>query len=105
MKISFDVDNVLTHHWVFFQILTEKLKSWGHTVGVVSGRSPETIPPGPWDFIVGCPMGASYKDEHEKNRDWKAKAIKENEIDLHFDDMADWIMEGDYGKAKIINVK
>jgi len=104
MKISIDVDNVLTKHTQLFLTLAQIFKSWGCEVGILSGRAPEHIPQGPWDFVIGCPMGAPYTNEREKSKLWKAKMIRDHKIDIHFDDMADWILEGDVGNAKVIKV-
>src|SRR3954462_15039074 len=87
MRISFDIDDTYTKDPVAFQRLRALLKLAGHEVGVLSGRTPETVPGGPWDFAYG---GTEINDYPPVSQDWersrgKSALMRKYKIDLHFD--------------------
>lgn len=106
LKISIDIDETLTSHMEFFITLAMTLKRWGHRVGILSGRASKDIPAGPWDFVISGddPDTQRFPNDHDKAKEWKSKMIRDNGIDIHFDDMADWILEGDVGNSKVVKV-
>ncbi len=105
MKISFDLDGTLLKYPELMSSMASNFKSWGHEVGILSGHTPEnlqTFLQGGWDFVIGCPLGAPYDSDEQKAKEWKSKMIRENKIDIHFDNHADFILEGDVGNAKVV---
>lgn len=112
MKISFDLDGVFLNNPDFMGTLAIYFKKWGHSVGVLSSRNEPEIKmifgSFPWDFIIGCPdnsfMSGDIEFNSRKNAEWKAQMIRENDIDIHFDDLADFFNKNDIGSAKVIKV-
>lgn len=108
MKISFDLDDTLNKYPATLTDLASHLKAWGHQVGILSGRSPEDLnnifQNAGFDFIIGCPMGAPYTSDEQKAREWKSQMVREHNIDIHFDNHAQFINEGDVGNCKVVNV-
>lgn len=108
MKVSIDVDGVITHHPMFFLGIAVYMRAWGHTVGVLSSRHSRDIPPGPWEFIIGNDeniQGGKYANATtEDMARWKAEQVRKNDIDIHFDDCADLINRFDVGTTKVLKV-
>jgi len=106
MKVSIDLDNTFTKYPFFLTRLALQFKEWGHEVGILTGRTRENVPDGPWDFVIACSVEESkpYTTDEQKAREWKPAKIREHHIDIHFDDFADEILKGDVGGCKVIKV-
>jgi len=106
MKISIDIDNTLTRYPEFFSVTAIMLQQWGHKVGILTGRTKENVPDGPWDFVIACTVEESkpYTTDEQKAREWKPKMIREHNIDIHYDDYAYEILKGDVGNCKVVQV-
>lgn len=103
MKISFDINGVLDTYPEMFPF-AQLLRTFGHEVGIVTGNASWAIPPEwneQWDFIITCDSpeeemrlsGHLATTDMEKMKYWKSAVLKEQNVDLHFDDYAD-VMKG-----------
>lgn len=118
MKISFDLDDTLLKYpnqLFLFGIFMQQL---GHEVGILSGQAVWAIEQNilPFcqmygfkpDFYIGAnnegtDPGPEVTQE-VKDREWKPGKIRDNHIDIHFDNAAD-LMEGqEMGGAKILKI-
>lgn len=106
MKIGIDIDDTLTKYPDFFLVTAVQLREWGHEVGILTGRTRENVPEGPWDFVIACTVEESkpYTTDEQKAREWKSKMCKEHNLDIHYDNHADWINQGDVGHCKVVRV-
>lgn len=89
MRISIDVDGVLTKYPGLFDLLARRLRGAGHQVGILSSRYKNGIPNEKfWDFV--------YKDVPLQDK-WMTMVAEK--VDLHFDDQADQFPEESKGRV------
>lgn len=107
MKISFDLDGTFLNYPDQLGSIAIMYQKWGHTIGVLSARNPTDIgvmfQGFPWDFIIGC-TDNSFMTSDDKNAEWKSQQVQENNIDIHYDDLADLIDTYSKGSTKVIRV-
>jgi hydroxymethylpyrimidine pyrophosphatase-like HAD family hydrolase len=87
MVVSFDMDNTVTSHPELADI-ANSLQAMGHTTLIVTGRKSDA---GIMDFLHthGFPQVDDIvtKAGHKgSTRAFKEKVLKENNVDVHFDD-------------------
>lgn len=110
MKITFDIDGVLTRYPQELLSLARILKHSGHSVGICTGRDKDHLPEN-WqdifDFAITCDgseeemrlTGRVATTDQDKMKYWKTAALKEKKVNVHFDDWADVI--GEFGGTAI----
>lgn len=100
MKITFDIDGVLSHYPDILFPLIALLRASKHEVGICTGRALSGIPQDlrdQFDFVISADgeddemtvLGHLAKDDEEKMCVWKPIVMRKHGIDLHFDDWAD----------------
>lgn len=116
MKITYDLDGTLFAYPNELLSFAFFMRKRGHQVGILSGHGMwhirdnilpalEKIGFKP-DFYIGRdfePTDPNW-DRDIKNQEWKPKMIRENNIDIHFDDQIEGLIGTDVGGAKIIKV-
>jgi hypothetical protein len=92
VKISIDLDCTLWHHQNFFRALIPAMQAAGHQVGILTSHK---IIHRPADLALlrerGFPepnfyLGRALDSKGEDYAILKARAIRENGVDMHFDD-------------------
>lgn len=102
MKIGFDFNGVIDLAPNIFIPLITLLRASGHEVGLVTGNKSEAFTEESkklFDFTIFCNgpeeemrvCGKVATTDEEKVKWWKDAIIKENKIDIMFDDYADVI--------------
>lgn len=109
MKIAFDIDETYTKDPEVFGRLIKLLQNAGHQVGALSIREAQDLPLEDWDFTIcfddnvkKIMQSDGVKSEEDAVRGWKSRMITEHNIDLHFDDMADYF--DDAVKDRVVKV-
>ncbi len=87
MVISFDLDGVVDEHALELAPIANALQAQGHTLMVVTGRK---SPSGVQDILFRNgfpPIDAIITKENHggSNRSFKEQALRNNGVDLHFD--------------------
>ncbi len=91
MKISIDIDDTYTKDPECFERLIVLLKNAGHRVGALTGRTPDTIPGDNWDFKIGGYDLEKWPHGTDEERSiGKGHLMRDNQINIHFDNQADW---------------
>lgn len=114
MKISFDLDGTLFKYPNELIAFAKFMQGMGHEVGLLTGHSithlEANVLPGirqsGWEpsFYIGRDFEPPpVWDSYEKDRFWKPEQIEKHNIDIHFDDNADIILQAN-PKAKIIKI-
>lgn len=110
MKITFDVDGVITDFPHQMLSLAALLRHSGHEVGICSGRTREGLFP-EWDKHFDFALTADGEDDEmhtlghlcttdeEKMCRWKPIILRKHNVDVHFDDWANGM--DDFGGVAI----
>ena len=102
MKIGFDFNGVLDYAPNVLFPFIELLQHSGHEVGLITGNTSSVFPKkfkDQFDFTIFCDgpeeemraCGKIATTDKEKMAWWKAAVLKEEKIDILFDDWADHI--------------
>ena len=94
MKIAFDIDGSYTENPEMFDSLAETLQNAGHEVGFLTGRGEdrkiETEIPVGFEPDFEHYLGTDPDDPVQLRTQAKADTMREEGIDMTFDDEADW---------------